>query len=162
MNEVLIVGISDFKLTRDPNILVTHALGSCVGICLYDQNLKLGGLAHIMLPDSTQFNSSNINRMKFADTAIIDLLKALQILGADIRKITAKIAGGAQMFAIQENSTIGSIGARNVDSVKNILRTQRIPIISEDIGYNYGRTVYFDLSTGLMKVQSLNNFIRVI
>ena len=162
MNEVVVVGISDYKLTRDPNILVTHALGSCVGICLYDRQLKIGGLAHIMLPDSTQFKANNINRMKFADTAIVDLIRALQVLGAEMKKITAKIAGGAQMFAVNENSAIGSIGTRNVESVKNILRSQRIPIISEDVGFNYGRTVYFDLATGLMKVQSLNNFVREI
>lgn len=160
MNEHVVVGISDYKLTRDPNILVTHALGSCVGICLYDKQLKLGGLAHIMLPESTQFAAKSINRMKFADTAISDLIRSLQILGADARKITAKIAGGAQMFAVQENSAIGSIGARNIESVKKYLKTHRIPVIAEDTGQNYGRTVYFDLATGLMKVHSLNNFIR--
>ena len=160
MSDNVVVGISDFKLTKDPNILVTHALGSCVGICLYDNALKMGGLAHIMLPDSSQFASTQINRMKFADTAIADLLKALQLFGSDTRRVTAKIAGGAQMFAVQENSTIGSIGARNIQSVKKALKEYRISIIAEDTGLNYGRTVYFDLNTGIMKIQSLNNYVK--
>lgn len=159
MSELVVVGISDCKMTRNPNVLVTHALGSCVGICLYDRNIKIGGLAHIMLPDSTQFAHASINRMKFADTAIIDLIQSLQSYGADIRRITAKIAGGAQMFAVQGNSQIGSIGIRNVESVKVILRNQRISILAEDTGLDYGRTVYFDVGTGLMKVKSLNNII---
>ncbi len=159
MSELVVVGISDCKMTRNPNVLVTHALGSCVGICLYDRNIKIGGLAHIMLPDSTQFVQTSINRMKFADTAIIDLIQSLLSYGADIRRITAKIAGGAQMFAVQGNSQIGSIGIRNVESVKTILRNQRISILAEDTGLDYGRTVYFDVATGLMKVKSLNNII---
>lgn len=157
MSQTLVVGISDYRVSRKPNILVTYALGSCVGICLYDKRLQVGGLAHIMLPDSTQFlhQHQEINRMKFADTAIVDVVKEMQQLGADIRNITAKIAGGAKMFQMQSNTQFGSIGDRNVDSVKQVLGNWEIPIIAEDTRKNYGRTVYFDLSTGIMKVSSL-------
>ncbi|MGI6734213.1 MAG: chemotaxis protein CheD [Anaerovoracaceae bacterium] len=159
MNQTLTVGISDYRVSRDPNILVTYALGSCVGICLYDNWLKIGGLAHIMLPDSTQFQQQEINRMKYADTAIVDVVKEMRMLGCDLRNITAKIAGGAKMFQVQPGSQLGSIGDRNVDSVKKVLGDLGIPIVAEDTRKNYGRTVYFDLSTGIMKVHSLGRSI---
>lgn len=160
MSELLVVGISDYKFARNPNVIVTYALGSCVGICLYDKQLKVGGLSHIMLPESSMFSKNDINRMKFADTAIVDLVKDLTRLGADGRRLVAKIAGGAQMFEVQQGSMIGTIGERNVSSVKKALQSLRIPILAEDTGLNYGRTVYFDLETGIMKVQSLNRSIK--
>ncbi len=160
MSEAIVVGISDYKWGRSPDVLVTHALGSCVGICLYDKQTQIGGLAHIMLPDSSMFASQGINRMKFADTAIVDLVQKIRISGADPARLTAKIAGGAQMFAVQEGSAIGAIGERNVQSVKAALRNARIPIIAEDTGLNYGRTVFFDLVSGIMKVQSLNRIFK--
>jgi Chemotaxis protein; stimulates methylation of MCP proteins len=160
MNNLLVVGISDYKLSKNPEVIVTYALGSCVGICLYDNRTKIGGLSHIMLPESSMFNKSDLNRMKFADTALVDLVRDLRKLGADIRRLTAKIAGGAQMFEVQQGSMIGTIGDRNVKSVKTVLNSLRIPIIAEDTGLNYGRTVYFDLETGIMKVQSLSRSIK--
>lgn len=160
MSDLLVVGISDYKLARCPNVFVTYALGSCVGICLYDKQTKVGGLSHIMLPESSMFKNNEINRMKFADTAIVDLVQNLVKLGADRRKLTAKIAGGAQMFEVQQGSLVGTIGDRNIVSVKNTLQGLKIPILAEDTGLNYGRTVYFDLETGIMKVQSLSRSIR--
>lgn len=160
MSELLVVGISDYKLARTPNVFVTYALGSCVGICLYDNQLKIGGLSHIMLPESNMFSKNDVNRMKFADTAIVDMVQDLVKMGADRRRLTAKIAGGAQMFEVQQGSMVGTIGDRNIASVKSTLQSLKIPIIAEDTGLNYGRTVYFDLDTGIMKVQSLSRSIR--
>ncbi len=160
MSDSLVVGISDYKFARNPNIFVTYALGSCVGICLYDKQIKVGGLSHIMLPESSMFSKNEINRMKFADTAIVDLVQNLVKIGAEKRRLTAKIAGGAQMFEVQQGSMIGTIGERNVASVKKALHSLRIPILAEDTGLNYGRTVYFDLDTGIMKVQSLSRSIK--
>lgn len=160
MSELLVVGISDYKLARCPNVFVTYALGSCVGICLYDRQAKVGGLSHIMLPESSMFSKNEINRMKFADTAIVDLVSDLTRLGGNNRRLVAKIAGGAQMFEVQPGSAIGTIGERNIVSVKNTLHSMNIPIIAEDTGLNYGRTVYFDLDTGIMKVQSLSRSIK--
>ncbi len=160
MSGQLVVGISDYKLARNPNIFVTYALGSCVGICLYDRQTKIGGLAHIMLPESSMFSNNDPNRMKFADTAVMDLVNDLGKLGALKTRLVAKIAGGAQMFEVQAGSSIGTIGERNVFSVKKALSAHRIPILAEDTGLNYGRTVYFDLDTGIMKVQSLNRSVK--
>ena len=113
-----------------------------------------------MLPESSMFSKSEVNRMKFADTAIVDLVRDMTRLGADSRKLVAKIAGGAQMFEVQPGSAIGTIGERNIVSVKNALYSLKIPVIAEDTGLNYGRTVYFDLDTGIMKVQSLSRSIK--
>lgn len=155
MSQSLVVGISDYAVSKSPSTIVTYALGSCVGICLYDSSLKIGGLSHIMLPESTQFSNNETNRMKFADTAIVDLVEEMRRLGSDVRRITAKIAGGAKMFQTQPGSAIGSIGDRNVASVKKVLNGLKIPIMAEDTGKDYGRTVHFDLSTGKIKVCSL-------
>jgi chemotaxis protein CheD len=161
MSELLVVGISDYKLARHPGVFVTYALGSCVGICIYDNKFKVGGLSHIMLPESGMFNNkSDMNRMKFADTAIADMVQEMAKLGADRRRLTAKIAGGAQMFEVQQGSLMGTIGDRNVSSVRDALRRLGIPVIAEDTGSNYGRTVYFDLDTGIMRVQSLGRGTR--
>jgi chemotaxis protein CheD len=160
MNQSLTVGISDYKYSKELDILVTYALGSCVGVCLYDKTTKVGGLSHIMLPDSKKFDTKDINRMKFADTAIRDLVKELDNLCLGRSRFIAKIAGGAQMFEVQPGSKIGGIGERNIVSVKKVLNELRIPIISEDIGLNYGRTQYFDLATGIMKIKATNRGIK--
>jgi chemotaxis protein CheD len=153
MSELKKVGISDYAVSRAPDIVVTYALGSCVGICLYDSAKKIGGLSHIMLPESSMAPRGETNRMKFADTAVVDIAKDLRNMGA--LRLTAKIAGGAQMFATPAMGAMGNIGERNVKAVKAALAALRIPIIAEDTGRDYGRTVFFDLATGIMKVQSI-------
>ncbi|MDI3536486.1 MAG: chemotaxis protein CheD [Eubacteriaceae bacterium] len=159
MSEKITVGISDYKASKAPHTIVTFALGSCVGICLYDRVTKIGGLSHIMLPDSRSFSNREINRKKFADTAIPDMVNEMRRMGVGNNRIVAKIAGGAQMFEVQPGSKIGAVGERNVESVKRELARLRIAIIAEDTGLNFGRTQYFDLETGVMKIQSLNRRI---
>ena len=149
MSKTVTVGISDLSIVRSPDILVTYALGSCVGICLYDKVIKVAGLAHIMLPSSLASSEDTLNRMKYADTAIVDMVKRMSIFGARQDRITAKIAGGAQMFAA--NSAIYNIGERNTKAVVEILQGLAIPIIASDTGKNYGRTVYFNADTGKCK-----------
>ncbi len=140
---VISVGIADLKVVRQPDSLVTFALGSCVGICLYDPTVKVAGLSHILLPSAAQMPGS-ATPMKFADTAIPTLIKKLEIFGCKVPNMKAKIAGGAQMFAASNASSIANIGERNVQAVKAALAALRIPILSEDTGKNYGRTLYFD------------------
>ena len=116
MSQTIKVGISDLNIARSSDVLVTFALGSCVGICLYDRVTKIAGLSHIMLPTSN--NNSNPNQAyRFADTAIVILVKKMVMAGADKRRLTAKIAGGARMFATVQDSSIGNIGQRNVAAV---------------------------------------------
>lgn len=155
MKKSVTVGISDLNVVRSPDILVTYALGSCIGICLFDTVAHVAGMSHIMLP-SSQLASAAGNEMKFADTAIVVLIRKMEQLGASKTRMKAKIAGGAQMFASISNSSIANIGQRNIVAVKATLQQLRIPIIAEDTGKDYGRTVYFDAETGIMRVKSVN------
>lgn len=148
----LTIGISDLKVCRPPDVLVTYALGSCVGICLLDSVAGVGGLSHIMLPDSTQATNGAATPMRFADTAIPMLIREMVKLGASRNRIKAKIAGGAVMFATA--SECFNIGERNIQAVKAALRREGIPIVAEDTGLNYGRTVFFYPETGIMEIRA--------
>lgn len=145
-NEVK-VGIADLNLVLDPGTIMTIGLGSCIGIALYDKELKVAGLSHIMLPDSTQFKNVT-NPMKFADSAIPILVEKMQKQGCKKQNIIAKIAGGASMFNFSDKSIISDIGKRNSEAVKKALNDVGIPIVSEDTGGNKGRTMILEASTG--------------
>ena len=153
MSELITVGISDVKITNCPGALVTYALGSCIGICLYDAMLKIGGLAHIMLPYYPKSNpNEQINR--YADSCLPVMVRDMEARGCQRSRIQAKIAGGAKMFEVADDSTFGSIGKRNIIAVKETLAKLHIRILAEDTGLNYGRSVYFYTETGLMVVKS--------
>lgn len=152
MAEKLIVGISDWKICKNPDILITYALGSCIGTCIYDRNTGIAGLSHIMLPDSKAITDGGNTRMKFADTAIPDMVQEMRRRGASVSGLTAKIAGGAVMF--QTSSGAFNIGERNIAAVKMALASLGIPIIAEDTGKNYGRTVTFTADNGAVEVSS--------
>ncbi len=156
MSQVVTVGISDLNAVKAPDVLVTYALGSCVGICLYDPSMKIAGLSHIMLPSSVQMSADKSQAMKFADTAIEVLVHRMEKMGAHIFRMKAKIAGGAQMFSGVNNSSLANIGQRNVIAVKQELLRLHIPIIAEDTGKNYGRTLYFGADDGSMRIKSVN------
>lgn len=152
MSVIINVGISDLNVTAPPGILATYALGSCVGICLYDKSTRISGLAHIMLPWSTEaVNGKNMPR-RYADTGIAELVNTMNHKGAKTTSLIAKIAGGAQMF--NTISTSFNIGERNVQAVKKILMNMHIPIVAEQTGENFGRTVFFNSETGLMEIKS--------
>ncbi len=146
------VGISDLKVCRAPDTLVTYALGSCIGICMVDEAVGIGGLSHIMLPDSTQSMNGKDMPMRFADTAVPMLIEKLVAMGASRSRLRTKIAGGALMFAATGDRF--NIGERNIEAVTAALRRENIPIIARDVGLNYGRTVYFYPETGVMEVKS--------
>ncbi len=153
MGQLIKVGIADLNIACGGDTLVTYALGSCVGICLYDHVTKIAGLSHIMLPSSEGFESAN-QPMKFADSAIPMLLQKMERAGAKKVFIKAKIAGGAQMFSGVGNTALANIGDRNVMAVKAALQKLRIEIIAEDTGKNYGRTQYFSSEDGVMVIKS--------
>ncbi|HEX3027412.1 MAG TPA: chemotaxis protein CheD [Clostridia bacterium] len=157
MSNLIVVGISDLKITRSPEILITYALGSCIGTCLYDSQLHIAGLSHILLPESA-ISKSDHNVMKFADTAIEELVKAMEKIGSSRRRLTAKIAGGANMFA----SVGSSIGERNVAAVKQELTRLNIRITGEDTGKNYGRTVEFHSENGDVIVKSFQHGNKIL
>jgi chemotaxis protein CheD len=148
------VGISDMNTAFSPDKLYTVGLGSCVGIVLYDKELKLGGMAHIMLPDSRQF-SDVCKPLKFADLAIPLLLEDMQNLGSKKQNVIAKIAGGASMFNFADKKMNMDIGKRNSAAVKQILDSMRIPLIREDVGGNKARTMILDTKTGVVSIKTV-------
>lgn len=148
----LTVGIADMKICRSPGILITYALGSCIGVCLYDPVIKLGGMVHIMLPINMEGGGGNV--FKYADTGIAETLRKMEAFGAVRSRIVGKIAGGAKMFDIQGGGSIGNIGLRNIESVKLTLTKERIRLLREDVGANYARTLLFDSATGKGVIRS--------
>ncbi len=151
-------GIADYGVSGSPNILRT-ILGSCVGICIYDPETTIGGLSHIMLPTSKK-EAANIK--KYADTAIPAMIRDMINAGADQKRLISKIAGGATMFKHAENSLMGDIGRNNISSVKSILSSLNIRIISEDVGGDYGRTIDFYLETGEIRIKTIGKDTKVI
>ena len=138
-----VIGIGAAAIGKEDDVLISYALGSCVGICLYDPVAKIGGMVHILLPDS-KLIPDKPDVYRYADTGITALCTKMQIKGA-VR---------ACMFA-SEIST--NIGKRNVNAVRQILQKLAIPIKGEDVEKNYGRSIWFYCSDGLVKVKSARN-----
>ena len=155
MGVVIKVGMADLKTGKAPDILTTLGLGSCIGIALWDPVTKIGGLAHVMLPDSTKIrNNSNI--AKFADTGIQKLYDDMIKAGAKRSKLVAKIAGGAKMFELSNASSPGTnIGEKNAIASRAKLKALGIPLIAEDTGLNFGRTVELYSETGQFLIKSV-------
>ena len=161
MGEIIKVGMADLNICKSPDGLTTLGLGSCVGIALRDPITKVGGLAHIMLPDSTAIKD-NTNIPKFADTGIVELVNRIVFVGGSKKRLVAKIAGGAQMFAFQNKSSLIKVGEKNVMAVKKKLEELNIPILAEDTGENYGRTVIFYPETGDFVIRAVGKPEKVI
>ena len=149
MAQLIIVGISDQNVAFPPDTLITYALGSCVGICIFDPVARYAGMSHILLPSSS-LTTNDKNIYKFADTAIKALVSIMETRGCRRTRMTAKIAGGANMFL----SSGQSIGDRNVHAVKEELGKLRIRIVAEDCGGNYGRTIQLDPQDGSVMVKT--------
>ena len=145
------VGVGECAIAQHPRFLMTPALGSCVGLALYDPTMKQGGLAHVMLPTPLD-TAIEGNPDRFASRAVPNLVEALSDAGSPRRRLVAKLAGGAAMF--KADTTLATVGGRNVAEVKNQLRLLRIPIHAEDTGESHARTVELHLDTGEFLVRS--------
>ncbi|MBP1908891.1 chemotaxis protein CheD [Methanolobus bombayensis] len=156
---MIIVGMADSAVVKKPEKLTTLGLGSCVGISLYDKSTGVGGMVHIMLP-SIESARSKENIAKFADTGIPSLVDDMVDAGAYKHRTTAKIAGGASMFSFNSNTQL-NIGERNVTATKNTLDGLKIPIVAEDTGQNYGRTIVLDTENGELTVKSALKGIKI-
>lgn len=150
------VGISDYKVAKSPYKLITLGLGSCVGIAIYDKVDKVGGLSHIMLPDSTLFRRE-VKVEKFADLAIPKMVEEIT-KGSRNKNLIAKIAGGASMFSFTDE-TNGNIGYRNVVAVEKKLKELGIPILGKHTGGNIGRTMIVDLQDFTVNIRMVNREI---
>jgi len=163
MSGVIKVGMADLNAIVSPGILTTLGLGSCVGIVFYDNKNKIGGMAHVMLPTSRIANGDKINEAKFADTAIEKLLELMISMGAKQTFITAKLAGGAQMFASRNGSNdVLKIGHKNVEQTLKILQEKNIKVVAQDTGSNYGRTIELYSESGLLLVKTIGHGVKEI
>jgi len=161
MGEMIKVGMADLKICRFPDAITTLGLGSCVGVVLFDSVAKCAGMVHVMLPDSTAIRN-NANKAKFADTGIDELIRCMEEVGAKQSRMSAKIAGGAQMFAFNSTSDMVRVGERNVEACKKKLKELGIKIVSEDTGLNYGRTIEFYTETGLLRIKAVGKLVKEI
>ncbi len=159
MENKITVGIADMKMAKGTGMLITYALGSCIGICLYDPLVKLGAMVHIMLPINME--AGRKNTFKYADTGLRETLRQMEAKGASRSRITAKIAGGARMFEVTGGS-LGNIGQRNIESVHMNLKKEGIRLLKEDVGDAFARTLLFDVSNGMGCVRCYGRDEKII
>lgn len=149
------VKMSEYSVVKDSKRLKT-TLGSCVGIILTDGKKKISGLAHIMLPEQLKVDAAV---GKYADSAIPALVKKMKAKGSREADLEAYVIGGANMFRFSSDKSIVKIGEKNVEASKRILGELEIPIILEDTGGDFGRTVIFDNATRQVSIRTLNMFV---
>ncbi|RYM07161.1 chemotaxis protein CheD [Sporolactobacillus sp. THM7-7] len=150
------VGLSEVKFASLPESLGITGLGSCVGVVLYNEARHIAGMAHVMLPDSALARSDRFSPGKFADTAVLKLVSVLTGKhGVSRAALKAKLAGGAEMFRTNRSSPLGHIGRRNITAVKQELDKLGIPIISEETGADYGRTIEFFTSSCTLRIRTV-------
>lgn len=154
---LLLVGVGELAVGEHPRIFVTQALGSCVGLTLWDSFRHTGGMAHIMLPSSEE-SALDGHPLRFADVAVPRVVAQLLELGSPRRRLVAKLAGGAAMF--KGDSPIATIGQRNVEEVRRQLELLGIPIDAEDTGGSHARTIELHLDTGILLVRSYLHGMR--
>jgi chemotaxis protein CheD len=154
------VKVADFAVSTEGTIS-TIGLGSCVAIVLHDAAAQVGGLAHILLP-SEAMSRDKTNPAKFPSTAVPLLMDEMRRLGASGDRIKAKIVGGASMFGNLIPPGGINIGERNVTAVRDVLAGNNVPIIGEDTGSDYGRSVFLYVLSGRVEVRSLRKGSRVL
>lgn len=141
-------------------VLATVGLGSCVAIILHDARSGVGAMAHVLLPSRTLTRRDD-NPAKSPETAVPLLLEEMRRLGAR-GSVEARLVGGASMFAGLLPSGGLNVGERNIEASRAALRVAGIPVVGEDVGGDYGRSVYFHLVDGRVEVRSLRVGSRVL
>lgn len=140
------IRMGEMAVAKTEGVLLT-LLGSCVGVALYDRKHKVGGLAHIVLPQSREPVELH---GKFVDTAIPALLAEMQVLVGKVVNPVAKYAGGASMFAI---SSTRNIGQENLEAAERLLKAMGIPIVGRDGGGTKGRRMSLEVATGIVRIE---------
>lgn len=149
----IVVGVSDLKVSgRVEDVLITYALGSCIGVAVYDPIVKVGGLLHFMLPDSMiDLKKARKIPEMFADTGIPLLFKSCYKLGAKKKRMIVKVAGGANIL---DNKNYFRIGKRNITALRKIFWKNNVLMDGEDVGGDHNRTVHFHISTGKIVIKN--------
>lgn len=146
--------MADWAVDQGASDLLTLGLGSCVAIMLYDKETKIGGMAHVLLPSRSLARDAT-NPAKFPETAVPLLVQRMTQMGADPRRLVAKLAGGASMFAALMTPGTIQMGERNVVASRNALRDAAIPIVAEAVGGGQGRSVRFHLADGSIEIRTV-------
>lgn len=158
-----VIGIGELDVVRAPDRITTLGLGSCCGVVMYDKASKIGGMIHVMLPTASKATEGTLNKGKFADAGILMLLDLMIKNGARRSALTAKLAGGASMFSGGGmQSDLLKVGERNVTVCKDMLRKLNIPLVSQDVLGNCGRTIIFDPATGVLHIKTVGKGERDI
>jgi chemotaxis protein CheD len=157
MKNKKIIGIGEYTVSNNDDLIVTLGLGSCVGVCLIDKRKKIGAMIHVMLPDSGGKDTPKPG--KYADSGIKIVLDEMKNIGANISSLEAKIAGGAAMFG--NSSKTMDIGKRNVEAIKSILKKENIKIIAEDTGGNRARSIEFNIDNSELMVKKVGGGEKV-
>jgi chemotaxis protein CheD len=155
------VSVADWAVDRGDAVLITLGLGSCVAVVLHDPEAGIGGLAHLLLP-SPRLSQDRANPAKFPETAVPFLVERMREAGAVSRRLRARLVGGASMFASLASPAVASVGERNVSAAREALERTGIPVVAEDTGGDYGRSVYAFLETGRVEVRSYAHGVRVL
>lgn len=148
------VPVAGFAVLRDDGVLSSVGLGSCVAIMLHDPMTRIGAMAHVLLPHES-LSRDRSKPAKFASTATPFLLAEMRRYGATSH-VVARIAGGASMFGPLMGSGV-NMGERNVTAVREALEAAGIPLLGESVGGDYGRSVYFDVAHGTVRVVSMRH-----
>lgn len=154
---VVEVGVGRLAVAQHPHVLMTPALGSCVGLTLWDEERQRGGMAHIMLPQRSD-TAVEGEATRFATVAVPELADRLRRLGSPPKRLVAKLAGGAAMF--RADTSLATVGARNIAEAKEQLERLGITVAGEDVGGSHARTIELYLDSGLLVVRSYLYGIR--
>jgi chemotaxis protein CheD len=147
----LLVRVADLRVGIADDVLITQGLGSCVAILLYDAEARIGGMAHILLP-SPALSRVDANPAKFPQSAIPRLLELMAADGAQPKRISARLAGGASMFAALAPPGTIHMGERNLVAARQVLQTHGVPLVGEAVGGDFGRTVRLIVNDGRVEV----------
>ena len=149
----LIVDIADAKVSdREDDVLVTYSLGSCLGVAIYDPQVRVGGMIHCMLPLSSVDPAKAEQRpFMFVDTGMMRFLKMLFDRGVSRSRAIVKVAGCARIL---DNSNLFRIGERNYTVARKVLWKNGLMIKSENIGGNMSRTMRLEIGTGRCLLRS--------
>jgi chemotaxis protein CheD len=154
VNGEIIVRVADLRVGANTDVLMTIGLGSCVAVVLHDATARVGGLAHVLLP-SQALSRKDDNEAKFPQTAIPRLLELMAQRGAQTRRVTARLAGGASMFASLAAPGTIQMGERNTVACRQVLIHHGVPIVGQATGGDYGRTVKLWVADGRVEIASV-------
>lgn len=143
-----IVGVADMKIASQPgDVIVTHALGSCLGITIHDPSAAVGGMLHVMMPmSSTNPDKAKVNPYMFVDTGIPAFFREAYAAGAQKHRLVVTVAGGANVQNVGKDSF--AIGKRNYTILKKILWKNSVMIASSDVGGSHARTMNLEIGSG--------------